>query len=153
MNSQEKKAWLRQCAALDCDIDRLILERSRWMARATRMVPTLSDMPRGGGERRSSEDIILRIAEIENEIDRKIDALLDQRAAVVEAITAVGDRQLREVLELRYLDGATFEEIAERDGAFRPARAAAARGSTRKNFRRCHPMSLNVMFLSVNLVT
>ncbi len=113
MNSQEKKAWLRQCAALDRDIDRLILERSRWMARATRMVPTLSDMPRGGGERRSSEDIILRIAEIENEIDRKIDALLDQRAAVVEAITAVGDRQLREVLELRYLDGATFEEIAE----------------------------------------
>ena len=113
MNSQEKKAWLRQCAALDRDIDRLILERSRWMARATRMVPTLSDMPRGGGERRRSEDIILRIAEIENEIDRKIDALLDQRAAVVEAITAVGDRQLREVLELRYLDGATFEEIAE----------------------------------------
>ena len=89
MNSQEKKAWLRQCAALDRDIDRLILERSRWMARATRMVPTPSDMPRGGGERRSSEDIILRIAEIENEIDRKIDALLDQRAAVVEAITAV----------------------------------------------------------------
>ena len=86
------------------------------MARATRMVPTLSDMPRGGGERRSSEDIILRIAEIENEIDRKIDALLDQRAAVVEAITAVGDRQLREVLELRYLDGATFEEIAEEMG-------------------------------------
>ena len=116
MNSQEKKAWLRQCAALDRDIDRLILERSRWMARATRMVPTLSDMPRGGGERRSSEDIILRIAEIENEIDRKIDALLDQRAAVVEAITAVGDRQLREVLELRYLDGATFEEIAEEMG-------------------------------------
>lgn len=116
MNSQEKKAWLRQCAALDRDIDRLVLERSQWMARATRMVPTLSDMPRGGGKRRSSEDIILRIAEIENEIDRKIDALLDQRAAVVEAITAVGDRQLREVLELRYLDGATFEEIAEEMG-------------------------------------
>ena len=72
--------------------------------------------PRRGGGRRSSEDIILRIAEIENEIDRKIDALLDQRAAVVEAITAVGDRQLREVLELRYLDGATFEEIAEEMG-------------------------------------
>ena len=47
MNSQEKKAWLRQCAALDRDIDRLILERSRRMARATRMVPTLSDMQIG----------------------------------------------------------------------------------------------------------
>ena len=28
----------------------------------------------------------------------------------------MGDRQLREVLELRYLDGATFEEIAEEMG-------------------------------------
>ena len=153
MNSQEKKAWLRQCAALDRDIDRLILERSRWMARATRMVPTLSDMPRGGGERRSSEDIILRIAEIENEIDRKIDALLDQRAAVVEAITAVGDRQLREVLELRMLFSVWRAKKAPSRHGKRSWSAAAARCSTRKNFRRCHPMSLNVMFLSVNLVT
>ena len=114
MNSQEKKAWLRQCAALDRDIDRLILERSRWMARATRMVPTLSDMPRGGGERRSSEDIILRIAEIENEIDRKIDALLDQLLArpAREAVLRPGGRALGAdpIARLDHQLKATFDE-------------------------------------------
>lgn len=116
MTNREKKQRLWEYLLIDREIDRLIRERSRWMARATHMTSSVSDMPRGGGTRHATEDIILRIAGIETEINNRIDALLDVKTEICEEIGAVDDRAMREVLELRYLDGETFEAIAEEMG-------------------------------------
>jgi hypothetical protein len=114
MTSQEKKRWLSRYVCLDREIDRLIRERSKWMARATRMVQSYGGMPGGGsGDIHSGESILLKIDAIEREIDGKIDTLLDLRGAIAGSIAAVEDREQRMLLELRYLDGETFEEIAE----------------------------------------
>jgi DNA-directed RNA polymerase specialized sigma subunit len=113
MTSQEKKRWLSRYVCLDREIDRLIRERSKWMARATRMVQSYGGMPGGSGDIHSGESILLKIDAIEREIDGKIDTLLDLRGAIAGSIAAVEDREQRMLLELRYLDGETFEEIAE----------------------------------------
>ena len=112
MTSQEKIDFLKQYSAINKRIDRLLEERAEWMARATKITPTLSDMPKGGEQPNKIQMAVEKIVEIENEVDKEIDTAQITKAEIMAAIKMVNDENLRNVLELRYISGKTWEQIA-----------------------------------------
>lgn len=112
MTSQEKIQWLSRCKDIDRQIQSKCDEKSVWMARATKITPTLSDMPSGGQKENKIESAIEKMEQIDEEINREIDALVGVKAEVKAAISAVPSSTHREVLERRYIRGQKWEQIA-----------------------------------------
>jgi DNA-directed RNA polymerase specialized sigma subunit len=59
------------------------------------------------------EDIIVKMMDLESEINVDIDRLVDTKRAIKQAVECVPDISQRTLLELRYICGKTWEEIAE----------------------------------------
>lgn len=53
-----------------------------------------------------------RAVELEMEIDRHIDQLIEVKTEIIHGIMQLSDGRYREILRLRYLSGKTFEQIA-----------------------------------------
>ena len=80
---------------------------------ATSCSATLTGMPRNpnrGGSRMA--DAVCKMIDLENEIARDMDRLIEVKREIVTVINAVDDVVLRTLLEKRYLCGATWEEIS-----------------------------------------
>ena len=58
------------------------------------------------------EDIIVKMVDLENEINADIDSLVDLKAEMVSVIKNVRNPELQTLLELRYLCFKTWEQIA-----------------------------------------
>ena len=79
----------------------------------TKATATMSDMPSGGSRNvYRMQDIIAKIVDLENEINRDIDALVDLKREMVATIKAVVDPECQTLLELRFLCFKTWEQIA-----------------------------------------
>ena len=107
-----KKEYLLQYKDAQREVDRLINERARWIARATKVTPTYTGMPRGGNGEDRMQDAVERLSKVEEELDKKIDRLVDLRQEVEAAIHTVGNSRLETVLKYRYINDMTFEQIA-----------------------------------------
>lgn len=59
-------------------------------------------------------EITARIVDLEREINEDIDRSIDVQREIRAAITTVPDERLRHLLELRYINCLTLEEIARR---------------------------------------
>ena len=112
MTNQEKKQYLLRYRAADAEITDLLLEKERMMSLLTKATSTISDMPGGGGEGDKIGGGIARLMELDEEINKKIDALVDFRKVVESKINTVGDSTLRRILFLRYINGLTWENVA-----------------------------------------
>ena len=77
------KDYIEQYESINCHINHLIDERSRWFAMATKTSPTLSDMPKGGEQPNKIQTAIDNIAEIDEEINQCIDKLVKIKAAAM----------------------------------------------------------------------
>ena len=110
------KEFLRQVRFVDRMIDSKLRQVERLRDEAGRTTLLLSDMPRGGGSRSHLEDVITKIVDLENEINRDIDRLVDLKTAARTAINAIQEPEYRLILELRYLCYKTWPEIAETMG-------------------------------------
>lgn len=107
-----KKEYLLQYKDAQREVDRLINERARWIARATKVTPTYTGMPHGGSGEDRMQDAVERLSEVEDELNDKIDRLVDLRREVDAAISTIGDTRLETVLRYRYIDDMTFEQMA-----------------------------------------
>lgn len=112
MTSQEKKEFLNRYKEASRKIDRLMDELSFWRNKAVRVSPVISDMPKGEAGENRIQSAIDRIIEIEEEINGGIDDLLLVRQDVQRAVASVQNETLRLLLEYRYLNGRTWEQIA-----------------------------------------
>ncbi|HCM24092.1 MAG TPA: hypothetical protein DHW78_07205 [Ruminococcaceae bacterium] len=110
--NQAKIDWLNRYRKLDKEVDRKCDELSRWRSRATKITPALTGMPGGGVAGDRVQDAVEKIVALEGEINAEIDRLLQVRGEIEKAIEAVPDDTLRTLLELRYIDGLTWEKIA-----------------------------------------
>jgi DNA-directed RNA polymerase specialized sigma subunit len=72
----------------------------------------LTGMPRGSGV--DWTETADRVIELERRLQAQISEMCRQKQAAIEAIDRVEEARLREVLELYYLDGYTWEQVAER---------------------------------------
>ena len=111
MNSKE---FLEQVRYVDRAIDSKLEQVHRLRNEATKATSLVSDMPRGGSPNlQRLEDTIIKIIDLEHEINRDIDRLIDLKKAARVSINAMANPDERLILELRYLCYKTWPEIAE----------------------------------------
>ncbi len=107
------KEYLNQAYRIDQRINSKLEQVASLRDLLTRTSSTLSDMPRNPNKGASkTEDIIVKIVDIENEIKEDIDKLLTLKQGIMQTIKSVEPVEYQMLLELRYLCFKTWEEIA-----------------------------------------
>lgn len=110
--NEQKIRYLSRYRRLNERIDRLLEEQSRWRERALKITPTLSQAPGGGGSGSPIERPMDKVLEIEKEVDREIDEMQIVRKEIRETLNQLEDENLKLLMEYRYIDGLTWEQIA-----------------------------------------
>lgn len=114
MNAKE---FLEQVRYVDRAIDSKLEQVERLRSESTKATSLVSDMPRSSSPNlQRLEDTIIKIIDLEHEINRDIDRLVDLKNAARVSINAMTSPEERLVLELRYLCYKTWPEIAETMG-------------------------------------
>ena len=107
------KEYLSQVYRLDKRIDSKIEQLKSLNLLATKCTSTLSDMPKSQSISNSRlEDTVVKIVDLQEEINRDIDSLVDLKRDIVRTIKSVQNPEYQIILELRYLCFKTWEEIA-----------------------------------------
>ena len=107
------KEYLSQAYRLDQRIDAKIEQVMSLRNLAAKATSTLSDIaPSGTRNVHRMEDIIMRIIDLENEINADIDALVALKREIVSTIKSVPNLEYQILLELRYLCFKPWEQIA-----------------------------------------
>lgn len=112
--NEQKIRYLSRCRRLNERIDRLLEEQSRWRERALKITPTLSQAPGGGGSGSPIERPMDKVDELERKITQAIDELADIRKEIEDVLGQLEDEKLRRLMEYRYIDGLTWEQVAEK---------------------------------------
>lgn len=107
------KEYLSQAYRLDKRIDSKIEQLKSLNLLATKCTSTLSDMPKSQSAGNSRlEDTVVKIVDLQEEINKDIDNLVDLKRDIVRTIKSVQNPEYQIILELRYLCFKTWEEIA-----------------------------------------
>lgn len=107
------KEYLSQAYRLDKRIDSKIEQLKSLNLLATKCTSTLSDMPKSQSAGNSRlEDTVVKIVDLQEEINKDIDSLVDLKRDIVRTIKSVQNPEYQIILELRYLCFKTWEEIA-----------------------------------------
>ena len=110
MNAKE---YLQQAFYLDKRINSKLEQVEILNILATKVTSTLSDMPKSPHRRTSIlEDKIVKIIDLQDEINRDIDKLVDLKKEIANSICLLKDKEEQTVLEKRYLCFKTWEQIA-----------------------------------------
>lgn len=111
-NTAEAKKYLRDMVFRDRRIQSKVDYVSRLRDMAMRST-SRTDAERFGGTDRHSkiEDAVCKLIDTEREIDREIDRLVDSKREVQRIIDRMTDEREKLVLEMRYFNLATWDEI------------------------------------------
>ena len=109
------KEFLRMARGVDRRIDRATerVERLRARLEAGRL-NQITGMPRGGNS--DWTETADKLIELEQIVNARVREMCTVKRLAMEAIEAVEEMRYREVLELYYLDGFTWEKVAETMG-------------------------------------
>lgn len=107
------KEYLSQAKFLDQRINSKIQQVAVLNDLATKATSTLTGMPRNPNHATSTmEEAITKIIDLQAEINRDIDTLVDLKRDLSATIKAVGNTEYQTVLEKRYLCFQSWEQIA-----------------------------------------
>lgn len=112
MTSQEKKQYLLKYQHLTQEVDRLSDERAQVLARAQKITPTLSDMPKSQSGANRLELAVEDIVENADKLAEKIREMLRTKEEIEQVIDSLEDDTLRRLMKYRYINGMTWELIA-----------------------------------------
>ncbi|GHU90032.1 hypothetical protein FACS1894217_08860 [Clostridia bacterium] len=113
MNNISAKEFLSQAYRIDQRINSKLEQIQSLRDLANKATATLTDMPSSGTRNVSRmEDIIIKMVDLENEINADINGLVDTKHQIVTAIKGVNNPEYQTLLELRYLCFKTWDEIA-----------------------------------------
>ena len=110
----EKIKYLSRYIPASRSIDRLLEEQYRWKCLAIKVTSTLSPVPGGGESGSPIERPMDKVDELERKITQAIDELADIRMEIEAVLGQLEDDTLRELMEYRYIDGLTWEQVAEK---------------------------------------
>lgn len=110
----DAKSFFSFCKRIDVRIQAKVDEQARYRELATRTTPSMSDMPGSGGDQNKIEYCITRICELEQEINKEIDLLIECRKVAMIILNKVGDARYKDIIVLRYLSGYTWEMVGYR---------------------------------------
>ena len=114
MERAAKAAWLRRFRQLDSEWRACWEELRFWEEKAGRLVGVYGERVGKGGVSPDLGDAAAQIVELEAELRGRLEGLVACRRAIGAAIEGVEDARLRHLLVLRYVEGLTLEEVAER---------------------------------------
>ena len=107
------KEYLSQAHRLDQRIDAKIAQVASLNELATKCTATLTGMPRNPNHGGSTmADAVCKIIDLQEEINRDIDRLVDLKREIVDVIKSVDNTEYQILLEKRYLCFHTWEQIA-----------------------------------------
>lgn len=107
------KEYLNQAYHIDRKIECKLQQVESLRNLATRVTSVFSDMPHcTTTDSCKLEKTITKIIDLENEIDADIDRLVDLKKEISHVINSVENEEYRIILEMRYLNFRTWEEIA-----------------------------------------
>ena len=110
MNAKE---YLKQALYLDKRINSKLEQVENLNTLATKATSTLSDMPKSPNRNISRlEDTIVKIIDLQEEINKDIDKLVDLKREIANSIYKLDDKEEQTVLEKRYLCFDSWEQIA-----------------------------------------
>ena len=109
------KEFLRRAREVDRRVDEAQERMERLRARLESGRQTnLNGMPRGGGA--DWTETADRLIELEQRVNAQVREMVRWKLDAIGAIRSVGEPRLAEVLELYYIDGMTWEQVAQRMG-------------------------------------
>ena len=107
------KEYLSQAYRIDQRINSKLEQVRSLRELAEKATSTLGDVPcSGNSNKQKMEGVIVKIIDLENEIDEEIDRLVDLKQEIVSMIKQVKNPEYQTLLELRYLCFRTWEQIA-----------------------------------------
>ena len=107
------KDYLNQAHRLDQRINSKLEQIASLHDLATKATVTYSDMPRNPNKGKSRiEECILKIMELEEEINRDIDRLVDLKTDITHLIKKLDSHEYQILLEQRYLCFKSWEQIS-----------------------------------------
>ena len=107
------KEYLSQAIRLNQRINSKLYQVASLNELAEKATHTLSCMPKSPNRSTSvMEDTVVKIVDMQAEIDRDIDRLVDLKREIINVIKAVNNIECQTLLELRYLCFKTWEQIA-----------------------------------------
>lgn len=113
-NKISPKEYLSQAMYIDQRIDSKLQQVATLRESAAKVTATLTDMPRSASPNpQAMENTIVKIIDLENEINRDVDRLVDLKAEVKRVISRLSSPDQQLVLELRYLCFKPWSEIME----------------------------------------
>ena len=109
------KEFLRRARDVDRRVDEAQerVDRLRAKLEAGRL-SRVTGMPRGGGA--DWTETADRLIELERVVNARTREWVRWKLNAIDAIRSVGEPRLAEVLELYYIDGLTWEQVAQRMG-------------------------------------
>ena len=107
------KKYLSQAFGLNQRIESKLGQIEELHDLATKATVRYSDMPRNPNKGHSRlEDAVIKIIELETEINKDMVELVELKKDIIRRIKAVESTELQTILELRYLSYMRWEEIA-----------------------------------------
>ena len=113
MNTRQKISFLSQYKYCMVRLETLMEEREKWFTIGTKVNSVSDGMPHASSDESKVERSAVAIAEITHEIDTEICVLQHKRQVVQDVISKVENHKRRAVLEMRYITGMKFSEIAD----------------------------------------
>ena len=108
------KQELRQYTRLNIELQRLGEKIDTLESKIiSPKIPQLSDMPRGG-ERLDMADHVAKLIDLKNLYCAKWDELIAEQKKIEKAIATLADPVERALIGYKYIDGLTWEEVAEK---------------------------------------
>lgn len=106
------RTYLERAYYINGEIDSKLDQVASLRETATKATTTLRLNPGGGHDNHSMENVIVKIVDMETEINADIDRLIDMKREISDAIKAVKQVRYRILLEKRYLCFKKWENIA-----------------------------------------
>lgn len=118
--SSEAKEYLKRIKILDQEINRKLDRATALKALALKVTPTMSDTgSMGGGNHDKISSAMDKYIDLQAEIDRDIDTLIDMQKEAYSLLGRIRNQKYYKVLELHYLKFQTFEQIGVSMGCSR----------------------------------
>lgn len=107
------KAYLQKIRLYDTHINNKIAEMSRLKGMVTNITPTLKDdVVSGSGSKDKLGDTVAKIVDLQDEINKAIDAFVDKKNEVCAIIDSLQNPDHVALLHKRYVEYLTWEQIA-----------------------------------------
>ena len=107
------KEYLRQLKYLDNRINSKLLEREQIRTIAEKTTVSLSEKVQTSSSGTKMDDVVVRLVELEELINKDIDKLVELREEAGNKINRISNDKYKIVLSMYYLSNKTFEEVAE----------------------------------------